>query len=42
MKNGGRREIAQKMAGHASEATTSLYDHSGDEVVLREIEWIAI
>ena len=42
MKNGGRREIAQKMAGHASEATTSLYDHSGDEVVLQEIERIAI
>jgi integrase/recombinase XerD len=37
LKNEGRLEIAQQMAGHASARTTSLYDRRGDEVALDEI-----
>ena len=41
-KNGGRLDVAQKMAGHASPETTMLYDHSDDEVSLDEIERIVL
>ncbi|MBV9084694.1 MAG: tyrosine-type recombinase/integrase, partial [Acidobacteriaceae bacterium] len=37
LKNEGRLEIAQQMAGHASIRTTSLYDRRSDEVALDEI-----
>lgn len=37
LKNDGRLEIAQQMAGHASARTTSLYDRRGDEVALDEV-----
>jgi len=42
LKNGGRIEVAQKMAGHSSARTTGLYDRRGDEVSLDEVERIGI
>jgi site-specific recombinase XerD len=42
LKNGGRLEIAQQMAGHESARTTGLYDRRGDEIALDEVERIAI
>ena len=42
MKNGGTLEVAQRMAGHSSASTTSLYDRSGDEVGLDEVERIVL
>ena len=42
LKNGGRIEVAQRMAGHSSARTTGLYDRRGDEVSLDEVERIAI
>jgi len=41
LKNGGKLEIAQQMAAHASPRTTSLYDRRGDEISLDEIERIS-
>ncbi len=40
MANGGSLAEAQKLANHADPRTTKLYDHSGDEVGLDEIERI--
>jgi integrase/recombinase XerD len=40
--NDGRIEKAQIIAGHASPRTTKLYDRSGDEITLDEVERIAI
>ncbi|HEY1760671.1 MAG TPA: tyrosine-type recombinase/integrase [Bryobacteraceae bacterium] len=42
LKNGGRLEVAQQMAGHESSRTTGLYDRRGDDVSLDEVERIAI
>jgi site-specific recombinase XerD len=42
LKNGGRLELAQKMAGHANAKTTSLYDRRDDDISLDEVERIAI
>jgi site-specific recombinase XerD len=42
LKNGGRLEVAQQMAGHESSRTTGLYDRRGDDVTLDEVERIAI
>ena len=42
LKNGGRLEIAQRMAGHESARTTGLYDRRGDEIALDEVERIGI
>ena len=42
LKNGGRVEIAQQLAGHESARTTGLYDRRDDDVSLDEIERIAI
>jgi integrase/recombinase XerD len=42
LKNGGRIEVAQKMAGHSSARTTGLYDRRGDEISLDEVERIGI
>ena len=42
LKNGGRLEIAQQMAGHESARTTGLYDRRGDDIPLDEVERIAI
>jgi integrase/recombinase XerD len=41
LKNGGKLELAQQMAAHASPRTTSLYDRRGDEISLDEIERIS-
>lgn len=40
--NGGQLEHAQRIAAHESPRTTSLYDRTGDEVSLDEIERILI
>jgi len=40
--NGGRIEVAQKMAGHANAKTTGLYDRRNDDISLSEIERIGI
>ena len=42
MRNGGKLETAQQMAGHESSGTTGLYVPTGDEVTLDEVERIAI
>jgi len=41
LQNGGKLEIAQRMAGHESARTTGLYDRRTDEVALDEVERIA-
>ena len=38
LKNGGKLEVAQQMAGHESARTTGLYDRRNDAVALDEIE----
>jgi len=40
--NGGSLEKAQLMAAHESPRTTKLYDRTGDEITLDEVERIAI
>lgn len=40
--NGGTLEKAQLMAAHASPRTTKLYDRTGDQITLDEVERIAI
>lgn len=40
MANGGSLAEAPKLANHADPRTTKLYDHSGDDVTLDEIERI--
>jgi integrase/recombinase XerD len=40
MKNGGKLEVAQQMAGHEFARTTGLYDRRNDSVALDEIEKI--
>ena len=42
LKNGGRVEVAQQIAGHESARTTGLYDRRNDEVSLDEVERIVI
>ena len=42
MVNGGDLKKARDMANHASTKTTSVYDHSGDDITLDEIERINI
>jgi integrase len=42
LRNGGRLEIAQQMAGHESARTTGLYDRRTDQVNLDEVERIVI
>jgi site-specific recombinase XerD len=42
LENGGTIESAQLIAGHESPRTTKLYDRTGDEITLDEIERIAI
>jgi len=41
LRNGGKLEIAQHIAGHESARTTGLYDRRSDEVALDEVERIA-
>jgi site-specific recombinase XerD len=40
LRNGGKLEIAQQMAGHESARTTGLYDRRNDTVALDEVERI--
>ncbi len=40
LKNGGKLEVAQAMAGHESSRTTGLYDRRDDAVALDEVERI--
>ena len=42
MRNGGKLEVAQEMAGHESARTTGLYNRADDEVSLDEVERILI
>jgi site-specific recombinase XerD len=42
LKNDGRIEVAQRMAGHSSAKTTGLYDRRGDDISLDEVERIGI
>ena len=42
LENGGTLENAQLMAAHESLRTTKLYDRTGDEITLDEVERIAI
>jgi len=42
LRNGGKLEIAQRMANHESARTTGLYDRSDDQVSLDEVERILI
>lgn len=42
LKNGGKLEIAQHIAGHESPRTTGLYDRRDDDVNLDEVERIGI
>jgi integrase/recombinase XerD len=40
--NGGRIEVAQKMAGHSNATTTGLYDRRNDDISVGEVERIGI
>lgn len=42
LKNGGKLEIAQRMANHESARTTGLYDRRDDQLTLDEVERILI
>jgi integrase len=42
LQNGGTLENAQLMAAHESPRTTKLYDRTGDEITLDEVERISI
>src|SRR6202007_1374793 len=42
MNSGGTIEIAKRIAGHTSPATTRIYDRSGDVLTLEEIERVQI
>jgi integrase/recombinase XerD len=40
--NGGRIEVAQRMAGHANAKTTGLYDRRSDDISVSEVERVSI
>jgi site-specific recombinase XerD len=42
LRNGGKLEVAQQMANHASARTTGLYDRRDDQISLDEVERILI
>lgn len=42
LRNGGKVEVAQQMAGHSDPRTTKLYDRRHDEISLDEVERILI
>ena len=42
LKNGGRLEVAQNMAGHETPRTTALYDRRDGEVTIDEVERVGI
>ena len=40
--NGGKLEIAQRMAGHSNAKTTGLYDRRQDDISVSEVERVGI
>jgi len=42
LRNGGRVEVAQRMAGHSNAKTTGLYDRRNDDISVGEVERIGI
>jgi integrase/recombinase XerD len=42
LSNGGRIEVAQRMAGHSNAKTTGLYDRRQDDISIGEVEKIGI
>jgi integrase len=40
--NGGKLEIAQRMAGHSNAKTTGLYDRRNDDISISEVEKVGI
>ena len=40
--NGGRIEVAQRMAGHSNAKTTGLYDRRSDDISVSEVEKVGI
>jgi integrase/recombinase XerD len=40
--NGGKLEIAQRMAGHSNAKTTGLYDRRNDDISVSEVEPVGI
>lgn len=40
--NGGRIEVAQRMAGHSNAKTTGLYDRRSDDISVSEVERVGI
>jgi len=40
--NGGKLEIAQRMAGHSNAKTTGLYDRRNDDISIGEVERVGI
>jgi integrase/recombinase XerD len=40
--NGGRIEVAQRMAGHSNARTTGLYDRRNDDISVGEVDRIGI
>jgi site-specific recombinase XerD len=40
--NGGRIEVAQRMAGHSNAKTTGLYDRRDDDISISEVERVGI
>ena len=42
LSNGGKLEVAQRMAGHSNAKTTGLYDRRNDDISLSEVERIGI
>jgi site-specific recombinase XerD len=40
--NGGRIEVAQRMAGHSNAKTTGLYDRRADDISVSEVERVGI
>ena len=42
LKNGGRLEVAQNMAGHETPRTTALYDRRDGEITIDEVERVRI
>ena len=42
LSNGGRIEVAQRMAGHSNPKTTGLYDRRADDINVSEVERVGI
>lgn len=42
LSNGGRIEVAQRMAGHTNAKTTGLYDRRSDDISVSEVERVGI